>query len=103
MSGHVAYSTPESELAAMAYAMRMLGSPGMVRWDALRGHEAEQETADPMDDRIVSPPPSTGKLNPLPETLIAHGDNTASISIVRSGKTPLYVTWDVRMGSDWLG
>ena len=36
MVGHVAYSTPVSELAAMTFAMRMLGSPGMVMWEPPR-------------------------------------------------------------------
>ena len=83
MMGHVAYSTPESELAALAYALRLAGSPGMVMFETLSGRPPVPWKERPGRDAL-RPPAPTSKANPLPQTLIAHGDNSASICIVRS-------------------
>ena len=73
MMNHVAYSTPEGELAAISYGLRTAGSPGMIMWERLSGQrQGESDT--------------TGTR--LPHTLLVHGDNSASISIAKSGKNP---------------
>ena len=65
--GHVAYSTPEGELAAIAYALRQAGCPGMVMWDALQGKPPQSRQIDPDqvgagDDLVdAEPPPAKGK------------------------------------------
>ena len=71
----------------MAFALRMLGSPGMASWESLRGWDATVWPADP-DGKDTEPWPAPSAANPLPETPIAHGDNSASISIVKSGRNP---------------
>ena len=73
MMSHVAYSTPEGELAGLTYGLQRAGSPGMVMWEKLSG-------------QTVGTAPQGA--NKLPHVLVAHGDNSASISIARTGKNP---------------
>ena len=49
----VAYSTPEGEMAAWAFGIRVAGFPGMVMWEALSGQRTicRQSVSDPIRPR----------------------------------------------------
>ena len=72
MMSTVAYSTPEGETGALSYGLRSAGSPGMVMWEMV-------------SDQVMDVNHPKGE---LPQTLIVHGDSSASISIAKSGKNP---------------
>ena len=77
MMSTVAYSTPEAEQVALSFGMRSSGSPGMLMWEKLSGQAP-----------VVIDNKSPKDLLALPHTLVVHSDNTATISIARTGNNP---------------
>ena len=95
----VAYSTPEGEMAAWAFGIRIAGFPGMTMWEALSGQKTicRDKVPDPFAPGVLQ---SHGTTHSLETTLHGHGDNAAAISgaILGKKKTPACDTWVERMG-----
>ena len=75
MMSHVAYSTPEGELAALSVGINRVGIPGLVMWEILSG-------------QVSGTMPAKSAKNQLTHCLHVHGDNSASISVARNAKNP---------------
>ena len=93
----VSHSTPEAELVAGEYAYRTLGCPAMVMWEILSGQVTYVKNVS--TDNAVVPPKDKSATRYLGSwqtqvgvfvgtTLHFHGDNSAMVSVIRSGRNP---------------
>ena len=107
----VSHCTPESEVVALAHALRAIGIPALAIWEIMKGRKAE-EASSPADDgplmhamlgtkarerikksgsedrnrtRLVK---KGGFLKSKTARLIFHEDNTAMISVCKNGRNP---------------
>ena len=84
MMNHVAYSTPEGELARICYGLRSAGSPGMVLWESVSGQKSETTPPPTLsqDPPAILPPAPQVKPRAMVPDVVDSPPSSASSSLV---------------------